>query len=103
MKEYTRDIFGWSETDGSYHEGLVDRLDIESFNTSLEALKPKWDRQEQNAFQDGKSHEINFHAWFTKFKADDFRYCTLCSLREDIGLGSPPLAYYTNDSELMHY
>ena len=44
---------------------------------------------------------IFMHAWFTKCKAesDDFRYCTLRSLREDVGLGSPPSAYYTNDSE----
>ena len=99
MKQYTHDIFGWSETDGSYHEGLVDCRDIQSFNTSL---KPKWDHQEQNSFQDRKSHEVNFNAWFTKCKADDFRYCTLRSLREDIGLGSPPLAYYTIDSESIN-
>ena len=99
MKKY---IFGWSETDGSYHEGLADCRDIESFNTCLEALKPKWDNLERNAFEDRKSHDINFHAWFTKYKADDFRYCTLRSLREDVGLGSPPSEYYTKDSESIN-
>ena len=102
VKKYTHDISGWSETDGSYHEGLVDCRDIESFNTCLDALKPKWDSLERNVFEDQKSHDINFHAWFTKYKADDFRHCTLRSLREDIGLGSPPSAYYTNDSESIN-
>ena len=44
---------------------------------------------------------IFFIRWgfMTEHKADDFRHCTLRSLREDIELGSPPSAFRTNDSE----
>ena len=52
VKKYTHHIFGWSETDELYHEGLVDCRDIESFNTCLETLKPKWDSLERYAFED---------------------------------------------------
>ena len=43
--------------------------------------------------------KAGFHDWFTRYKADDFHYCTLRSLREDIDLGSPLSAFRTNDSE----
>ena len=35
VKKYTHDIFGWSETDGTYPEGSVDCCDIQSFDTKL--------------------------------------------------------------------
>ena len=56
---------------------------------------------ERNAFNDRKSHKPAFHDWFLKQKAEDFRHCTLRSLREDICLGSPPTAFYTNDNEAI--
>ena len=61
-----------------------------------------WEQREQIAFQGRKSHEPGFHAWFTRYKADDFHHCTLRSLREDVGLGSPPRLFYTNDSESLN-
>lgn len=91
--------FGWCKADGTYHEGLVDTCDIQSFDLNLARLEQKWNEQEQLAFTDRKSHKPSFHAWFSKFKADDFRDCTLRTLREDVGLGSPPKAFYTNDCE----
>jgi len=93
IKQYTRDIFGWNEADGTYHEGLVDCCDISTFDAKLEVLKTKWDQLEKTAFHDRKSHTPDFHSWFTNHKADDFRHCTLRSLREDIGLGSPPHSF----------
>jgi len=65
-------------------------------------LKERWDEMENNAFSDRKSHKSAFHSWFLKYKAEDFRHCTLKSLREDIGLGSPPTAFYTNDSDAIN-
>lgn len=56
-------------------------------------LKFKWDQLEQNAFQDHKSHEIDF-----MHGSPGVKHCTLRSLREDNCLGSPPSAYYTNDN-----
>ena len=80
IKEYTHDISGWNETNGTYHEGLVDCPDILSFETNLESLKVKCVHQEQIAFQDRNSHEPGFHTWFTRYKADDFCHCTLRAL-----------------------
>ena len=39
VKEYTHDIFGWTDSGGIYHEGLVDFPDITAFNTAIESLK----------------------------------------------------------------
>ena len=64
-------------------------------------LKDKWNQIEQDDFQD-KIHKVEFHDWFTKFKADDFHSSTLRPLREHIGLGSPPSSFHTNDSESIN-
>ena len=102
IKEYIHDIFGWSETSGTYHEGLVDCCDSIVFDASLTSLKETWDEMEIEAFSDRKSHKPQFHQWFVKWKSEDFRNCTLRYLREDIGLGSPPKAFYTNNSESIN-
>ena len=102
VREYTHNIFGWTDSGGVYHEGLVDCCDITAFNTTLESLKDRWNNLESAAFSDRKSHKPAFYNWFVKWKAEDFRHCTLRSLREDIGLGSPPKVFYTNDSESVN-
>ena len=101
ITQYVKDIFGWRDADGTYHEGLVDSDSIDGFNTALLNLKGKWNQIEQDDFQD-KMHKVGFHDWFTKFKADDFRSSTLRPLRECIGLGSPPSSFHTNDSESIN-
>ena len=101
ITQYVKDIFGWRDADGTYHEGLVDSDSIDGFNTALLDLKNKWNQIEQDDFQD-KTHKVGFHDWFTKFKADDFRSSTLRPLRERIGLGSPPSSFHTNDSESIN-
>ena len=50
VKEYAHDIFGWSKTNGVYHECLVDCSDISSFDNTLESLKERWDALEAAAF-----------------------------------------------------
>ena len=102
IKEHAHDIFGWSETNGVYHEGLVDCSDISSFDDTLESLKERWDALEAAAFSDHKYYKPQFHEWFVKWKGDDFRHGTLRSLREDVGLGSPPKPFYTNNSESIN-
>ena len=49
VKEYTHDIF---ETNGVYHEGLVDYSDIDSFDATLDSLKERLDSLEKAAFSD---------------------------------------------------
>ena len=39
---------------------------------------------EINAFDNHKSHRPLFYEWFIKWKAEDFRNCTLRNLREDV-------------------
>ena len=102
VSQYIQDIFGWRDEENAYHEGLVDSYNIDAFDASLRNLKSKWDQLEQDDFQDRIFHKVGFHDWFVKHKADDFRHCTLRSLREDIGLGSPPSAFRTNDSESIN-
>jgi len=102
IKEYVHDIFGWHETNGTYHEGLVDCCDSIAFDEALISLKEKWDKIELSAFNNCKSHKPQFHEWFVQWKSEDFRSCTLRSLREDLGLGSPPKAFYTNNSESIN-
>jgi hypothetical protein len=102
VNEYIQDIFGWSEKDGIYHEGLVDCENQESFYVKLEALKMKWNEVEAATFSDKTTHVPKFHEWFMQFKAEEFAQCTLRSLREIIGLGSPPSAFYTNNSEAIN-
>ena len=102
IKEYVHDIFGWHETNGTYHEGLMDCCDSIAFDEALISLKEKWDEIELSAFNNCKSHKPQFHEWFVQWKSEDFRTCTLHSLREDLGLGLPPKAFYTNNSESIN-
>ena len=57
---------------------------------------------EQNAFGNRKSYQPGFHSRFNKYKADDFRQGTLRCLREEVGLGCPPMPFFTNDSESIN-
>ena len=88
-KEYIHDIFGWCETSGTYHEGLVDCCDSTAFDATLISLKERWDEMEIDAFSDRKSYKPQFHEWFVKWKSEDFCNCTLRNLREDLGLDHP--------------
>jgi len=102
VKEYIHDIFGWSDSSNTYHEGLVDCYDSIAFGTLLKSLKEKWEKMEIDAFINDKSHKPLFYDWFLKWKSEDFRNCTLRNLREDVGLGSPPKAFYTNNSDAIN-
>ena len=61
VREYTHNIFGWTDSGGVYHEGLVDCCDITAFNTTLESLKDRWNNFESAAFSDRKSHKPAFY------------------------------------------
>jgi len=42
IARFVHDIFGWEDSNGNYHEGLVDCDKIGSFDASLLSLKMKW-------------------------------------------------------------
>jgi len=99
IKEYICDIFGWHESDGTVHEGLVDSCNSEQFADNLHLLADKWNSLEKETFADRKAHEPHFHSWFAKHEAEVFISHTLRGLHEDVGLGCPPRAFYTNANE----
>ena len=47
IKLLVGDIFGSSYSDNTYHEGLVDSCDAETFDAQLSDLKEKWDHHEK--------------------------------------------------------
>ena len=95
ISEYTREIFGFVDPGNAVHEGLMDSYMSDEFDASLEALQVKWDNRELKCFASHKSHSPMLHLWFTKHIADTCRNHTLRYLREDVGLGSPPIAFCT--------
>ena len=102
INEYTQEIFGFVDSDNTVHEGLVDSYTSEEFDVRLQALQFKWDSRELECFASPKSHSPLFYMWFSKHIADVCRNHTLRSLREDVGLGCPPMAFHTNDSESIN-
>ena len=102
INEYIQEIFGFVNSDNTVHEGLVDSYTSEEFDASLQALQVKWDSRELKCFTSHKSHSPLFYLWFTKHIADICRNHTLRFLREDVGLGCPPMAFHTNDSESIN-
>lgn len=100
--KYVHEIFGWTDHDGCRHKGLVDCFNAEAFDTQLKSLEESWNDREVAAFADRLAYVPEFHAWFVKYKAEEFCLHTLRSLREDVGLGCPPSAFYTNDNESIN-
>ena len=92
-------IFGYTHQDGIHHEGLVDCCDDKAYDEALASMEVVWSEREHQAFSDHKSHKPEFHSWFMKYKAKEFREHALRSLGEAVGLGSPPKAFYNNDNE----
>ena len=101
IREYVKDIFGWRDHDTIY-EGLVDCIDAQSFNSQLLQLQCKWDDREKLAFSDRVKYTPGFYTWFVANKSEDFCNHTLKGLQKDVGLGSPPMPYFTNASESIN-
>lgn len=75
---------------------------MESFDELLASMETIWNKQEEAAFSDRKSHQAQYFSWFNKYKAKEFREHTLRFVREEASLGSPPKAFYTNDNESIN-
>jgi len=54
------------------------------------------------AFGDHVEHTPSFYTLFLANKSEDFCNHTLQGLREDVGLGFPPMPFYTNASESVN-
>jgi hypothetical protein len=97
IRKYVLDIFGTDDEAGVHHEGLVDSIDVQEFDERLRQIQPVWAKREEDI-----QVNINFHAWFSKYKANDVRSGALREIREAAGLDSPPKAYYTNANESIN-
>ena len=93
---------GYSITDGLYHEGPVDSCSAEEYYKLLASMEVVWNEREKEVFSDQKSHQVEFFSWFLQYKSKEIREHTLRCLREEVGLGSPPKAYYTNDNKSIN-
>ena len=81
-----------------FHEGLVDSWSGVEFEKNLAALKRIWEEREAAAFSSLKSYEPSSLSGLFSTRPTKWRW----GLQEEVGLGSPPTPYYTNDSELIN-
>ena len=100
IRNYCKEVFGWTGADGTYCEGLVDSRGEEDFHKNLEALQGTWDERERGVL--GTDRKPTFYDWFRQEKAYDFCTGSLADQREAAGLGLPPAPFYTNASKSMN-
>lgn len=79
-------------------EGLVDSKDEAEFQKNLSVILKRWQELEECP-QDGMAKFID---WFVKNKVDVIQTTMLRSIREDAGLGCPPVPFSTNASECVN-
>ena len=91
IKEYRRDIFGDPQ---SLQVGLVDVSSKSELESKLASLEKKW-----NDLEKPFHSPPQFYEWFQEHSLDVIADCMIRPLREQVGLGSPPAPYYTNDIE----
>ena len=89
--QFLQDTFGGA-SDGEYVPGLVDCRALEEFQCRLDALEEKWSQ----AGEPGKEA----YRWFVKKNKAQKVFCSLgAGVREQAGLGLPPIRFTTNPSE----
>ena len=88
------DVFGkqWGDT---YFEGLVDAVDVASFDSKLQALRQRW-----QWLTPAIGHQ--FHVWFVKYEAALLKDTMIRPVCEAAGLGSPPDQFSTNASKAVN-
>ena len=91
--EILDDIFG-KRIGTTFYEGLVDANNEVEFEDKLNALLCKWKKDEDE-------DEV-FFDWFLKNKVNVIKNSMLRPVCEEAGLGSPPVAFYTNASETIN-
>ena len=45
IMQYVKEIFGWVDSDGTRHQGLVDNLDEEEFEANLSFASSVWENE----------------------------------------------------------
>lgn len=91
IKEYRKDIFGDPQC---LQFGLVDVSTKLELKNKLNSLEKKW-----NDLEKPFHTPPEFFEWFQEHSLEVIADCMIRPLREQVGLGSPPAPYYTNDIE----
>ena len=58
---------------GDFKATLVDSCDDNAYDELLASMEVVWNDREHQVFSDRKSHKPEFHSWFMKYKAKEFR------------------------------
>ncbi len=96
--EILDDVFG-NKVGTVYVEGLVDAEDTDDFDAKIESLLTKWRNMELTSTCDIEG----FIGWFRSYKAPVIRRSMIRPLREECGLGSPPVPFTTNACETANF
>ena len=92
------DIFGMQQ--GTiYVKGLLDAADVHEFDYKLSRLEEKWNGIEQSLYP---NKDPCFYNWLVKNEADVMKTSMIAGVRQDAGMGCPPVQYTTNRNESMN-
>ena len=87
--EILDDVFG-KKLGSVYIKGLVDSIDTADFDEKEKMLFVKW----RNSEHTSESNIEGFIDWFHRFKSPVVRESMISAVREECGLGSPPMPYH---------
>ena len=86
--EILDDVFG-KKLGSVYIKGLVDSIDTADFDEKEKMLFVKW----RNSEHTSESNIEGFIDWFHRFKSPVVRESMISAVREECGLGSPPMPF----------
>ena len=95
--EIADEIFG-KQIGSTYIAGLVDSQNEDDLFDKLEAKKAEWLKREA----DNVGVVPGFFDWFLQYKVEMITSGMLQPLREDAGLGYPPISFTTNACESLN-
>lgn len=81
---------------GTYQEGIVDCATVSDFDQKLSRLESVWNAREKLFCG------VSAPQFYQEHKADVVHYNRLRSIRQAVGLGSPPSIFTMNISESLN-
>ena len=98
MRDFLDNIFG-KQIGSHFEDGLVDAKSESAFRDSPSKLKCRWNNLERSC--SSGNADLEFHSWFSKYKAEDIIKCALPEVRVQAGADSQRL-FTTNSSESLN-
>ena len=93
-----KDIFGMQQGT-MYVKGLLDAVDGSEFDYKLSLLEEKWSDIEHSLHP---HRDPCFYNWLVKNETAVMKTSMIAGVRQDAGLGCPPVQYMTNRNECMN-